>query len=157
MAAEQTIPLADRKVFVLPTKTIPQGLTAMLTFDPSASAEENLINMQKAAEGVSTGLITYAARDSEFDGKKIKKNEILALDNGKVSFSDPDIVKATVKLVRQIVGKNASFITLITGENAKEEDTAKILATLSEKLSKDIEINVVDGKQPVYHYIISVE
>lgn len=157
MAAEQTIPLSDRRVFVLPTKTIPQGLTAMLTFDPSVSAEENLINMQKAAESVSTGLITYAARDSEFDGKKIKKNEILALDNGKVSFSDPDIVKATVKLVRQLVDKNSSFITIITGDGAKEDDTSKILTILSEKLSKDIEINVVDGKQPVYHYIISVE
>ena len=76
MAAEQVIPLADRKVIVVPTRTIPQGISAMMAYDPDSSDEENLMNMVKAADHVSTGMITFAARDSEFDGLKIKQNEI---------------------------------------------------------------------------------
>ena len=90
LAAEQAVPLADRTVHVLPTRTIPQGISAMLSFDPDAEVETNLIDMMKAADNVSTGSITFAARDSDFGGHAIKEGEILALDNGKVTFTDTD-------------------------------------------------------------------
>ena len=86
MAAEQAQKLADRQVVVLPTRTVPMGITAMLNFDPSVNAETNTINMMAAADKVSTGLITYAARDSEYDGKRIKKGEIMALERTARSF-----------------------------------------------------------------------
>ena len=90
MAAEQAVKLADRRVCVLQTKTIPQGLTAMMNFDPSADYESNRMNMSKALENVSTGLVTFAARDSDFDGKNIKKGEILGLENGKLAHQEND-------------------------------------------------------------------
>ena len=102
MAAEQAVSLADRKLIVLPTRTIPQGITAMLNFDDSLSGEENGIAMMQAADRVATGLITFAARNSDFDGHKIKQGEILALENGKLSFTDRDISHAVLKLAKAI-------------------------------------------------------
>ncbi|MEG2054591.1 MAG: DAK2 domain-containing protein, partial [Oscillospiraceae bacterium] len=94
MAAEQACKIADRKIVVLPTRTVPQGITAMLNFDPEQSEKDNSINMMNAADAVATGLVTFAARDSDFDGHKIKKDEILALENGKLTFTDKDISHA---------------------------------------------------------------
>ena len=88
------------QVVVLPTRTVPQGITAMLNFDPELNAEANAVGMMQAADQVSTGLITYAARDSEFDGKPIKKGEIMALENGKIVATGTDIVKMTYRLAR---------------------------------------------------------
>ncbi len=107
MAAEQAQKLADRKVIVLPTRTVPQGMTAMLNFDPDLKPEENAVAMMQAADHVSTGLITYAARDSEFDGKPIKKGEIMALENGKIVATGTDLVKMTYRLARSMKKKDA--------------------------------------------------
>ena len=116
MAAEQTVPLAtDRKVIVLPTKTIPQGLAAMLAFDPDAPVEDMADAMMEAASHVGTGQVTFAARDSEFGGMKIKEGDILALENGKLVFTEKDPVKAISKLTRSMVRRDTSFITLIYG------------------------------------------
>ncbi|HAG14143.1 MAG TPA: dihydroxyacetone kinase, partial [Ruminococcus sp.] len=98
MAAEQAISLANRNVVVLQTRTIPQGISAMLAFDESMSMDENRTQMTKAFERVSSGAVTFAARDSELDGQKIKKNEVLALDNGKLAFTEKDVNKAAYKL-----------------------------------------------------------
>ena len=98
LAAEQAVPLADRKVHVLQTRTIPQGVAALLSFDADAGVEENLTVMMKAADNVSTGSVTFAARDSDFDNHSIKEGEILALENGKLMFTDTDIHHAAVKL-----------------------------------------------------------
>ena len=92
MAAEQAMPLSSRKVIVLPTRTIPQGISAMLAFDPELPTDENVIAMQKAFEAVGTGQVTFAARDSDYDGRQIKKGELLALQNGKVSFTESGVV-----------------------------------------------------------------
>ena len=115
MASEQAQKLADRKVIVLPTRTVPQGMTAMLNFDPELKPEENAVGMMQAADHVSTGLITYAARDSEFDGKPIKKGEIMALENGKIVATGTDIVKMTYRLARSMKKKDSQFITVISG------------------------------------------
>ena len=131
LAAEQAIPLADRKVHVLPTRTIPQGITAMLSFDADADAEQNLLEMMKAADNVSTAQITFAARNSNVGGQEIKEGQILALENGKVVGTDTDIHHATVKLMKNIVntrrltGKSVDFITIIYGEGMTEADAER--------------------------------
>ncbi|MBQ8732466.1 MAG: DAK2 domain-containing protein [Oscillospiraceae bacterium] len=157
MAAEQAINLADRRVIVLPTKTIPQGLAAMFAFNEMTTPEENQREMCRAAERVGTGQLTFAARDSEYDGYQIKKDEILALENGKVAFVEKDLVKAGVKLIRNLVKKDSSFVTIITGADATEAQANQIVEAVRPKLGQEIDITVVDGGQPVYYFIIYVE
>lgn len=157
MAAEQAVRLADRNVCVLQTRTIPQGITAMLNFDESQSLSDNRINMTKAFEKVSTGLITFAARDSEFEGKQIKEGEILALENGKLAFTEKDIHKAAVKLTKRLAKGEASYVTLIHGADVTEENAEQLRETIQSKLNDKIDVMLVNGGQPVYYYIISVE
>ncbi len=157
MAAEQAKKVADREVIVLPTRTIPQGITAMLQFDPDSSAKDNATNMMQAAQEVGTGLITFAARDSDFDGKKIKKGEILALENGKLVAVGTDIAKTTYRLARNMCKKDSSFITVIYGEDVNEEDAENVTNLIQQKCPNNIEVSCVNGGQPVYYYMISVE
>ena len=157
MAAEQAIPLSSRKVIVLPTRTIPQGITAMLNFNPDVDGDANAIEMQKAYANVQTGQVTFAARDSDYDGKQIKKGELLALANGKVSFTETDLEKCVIKLTKNLSDRDTAFVTLIHGEDVTEEDADKICTALQEKLGNDIEVTLINGGQPVYYFIISVE
>ena len=157
MAAEQAQKLADRKVIVLPTRTIPQGMTAMLNFDPEAKPDENAVNMMQAADHVSTGLVTYAARDSEFDGKTIKQGEIMALENGKIVATGTDIVKMTYRLARSMRRKDTQFITVISGCDVSEEDAERTTEMVRAKCGGNIEVSHISGGQPVYYYMISVE
>ena len=157
MAAEQAQKLADRRIVVLPTRTIPQGITAMLNFDPDGTVDANTINMMQAAEKVSTGLITFAARNSDFDGKKIKQGEILALENGKLVSTGTDITKTTYRLVRSMCKKDTSFVTVISGCDVDQEDAEHTTEMIRSKISSDIEVSHLNGGQPVYYYIISVE
>ena len=157
MAAEQAVKLADRRVCVLQTKTIPQGMTALLNFDPDVDYETNRMNMSKAIEGVSTGLITFAARDSDFDGKDIKKGTILGLENGKLAVTDRDVTKAAYKLLKRMVNGNSSFITIIYGADVSDESAEEFYNTVSSKAGDKFDVTLVNGGQPVYYYIISVE
>lgn len=161
MAAEQAANLADRKVDVLQTRTIPQGLSAMLAFDPEADRKQNVTNMVQAYERVGTGSVTFAARDSDYEGHKIKKGELLALENGKMSFVDTDLKKTVVKLTHNLTkkspNKDASFVTLIYGENVAEDQAEEIREAVAERLGDSAEVVLIAGKQPVYYFIISVE
>ena len=157
MAAEQTIPISTRKVIVLHTRTIPQGITAMLNYDMDADSETNAINMLASAEKIGTGQITFAARDSDFDGHKIKKGELLALNNGKVSFTETDLEKAATKLIKQMINKDSQFLTVLYGEDVSEETATAIEASLNAKFGDKLEITFINGGQPVYYLIISVE
>ena len=157
MAAEQAEKLADRKVLVLPTRTVPQGMTAMLNFDPDLKPEENAVAMMQAADRVSTGLITYAARDSEFDGKPIKKGEIMALENGKIVATGTDLVKMTYRLARSMKKKDTQFITVISGCDVSDEDAEKTTDLVRAKCGGSVEVSHISGGQPVYYYMISVE
>lgn len=157
MAAEQAIPISTRKVIVLHTRTIPQGITAMLTFDESADTETNAIEMQKAAERIATGQVTFAARDSDFDGHKIKQGEIMAMSGGKISFVDTDVERATYKLVKSMIKRESQFVTVIYGEGITDSQAAALEELLNEKFGSKVEITFVNGGQPVYYYIISVE
>ena len=157
MASEQAQKLADRKVIVLPTRTVPQGMTAMLNFDPDLKPEENAVAMMQAADHVSTGLITYAARDSEFDGKPIKKGEIMALENGKIVATGTDLVKMTYRLARAMKKKDSQFITVISGCDVSDEDAEKTTDLVRTKCGSSVEVSHISGGQPVYYYMISVE
>ena len=157
MAAEQAQKLADRQVVVLPTRTVPMGITALLNFDPSANVETNTINMMAAADKVSTGLITYAARDSEFDGKRIRKGEIMALENGKIVATSNDLTKATYRLARSMCKKDSSFVTIISGCDVSDEDAEKVTEIVKAKCPNHVEVSHIRGGQPVYYYMISVE
>lgn len=156
LAAEQAAELSDRNVVVLQTTTIPQGISALLNFAVDDSFKENESNMMRAISNVSTGLITFAARDSDFDGHKIKKGQILALNNSKLSFVENDVDKAVTKLVKQLVKKDSEFITIISGEDVNKKDAEKLVYEIENKFSS-IEVSYLDGDQSVYYYIISVE
>ncbi len=157
MAAEQAIRLADRNVCVLQTRTIPQGMAALMAFDEDADLKENRLAMTKAFEKVTTGQITFAARDSEYEGHNIKKGEILAFENSRLAFSEKDVSKAAYKLVKKMVKSDTSYVTVIYGADVTEEHAMKLQDTLQSKLGKNIEVMFVNGGQPVYYYIISVE
>ncbi len=156
MSSEQAARLATRNVIVLQTKSIPMGISAMLAFDPDTGVSENAKEMQAQADKVSTGLITFAARNSDFDGFKIKEGEVLALKNGKLSFVEKDVEKAAVKMVKSLAGKDSQFVTLIYGEDVTEESAESVKAAVEAKLPS-AEVTLIPGGQPVYYYIISVE
>lgn len=157
MAAEQTVNLADREVSVLQTKTLTQGVSAMLNFSETEDVEANLLNMMKAAEAVHTAQVTFAARDSEAFGQKIKKGQILGMEDGKITLVEDDIVNAAYRTARRLAKKyNASFITVYYGEETDEATAKRLSERLSERFP-NIEINVIPGGQPVYYFIISVE
>ncbi len=158
MAAEQAVNLAtDRKIIVVPTRTIPQGISAALNFDPTLECDELAETMKAAAKSVLTGQITFAARDSDFDGKDIKEGQILAMNEDKLAFVSEDISSAALELASEIAdGKHPEFITLYYGDSVEEADAAKLADSISEKFA-DAEVNIVDGGQPVYSYILSFE
>ncbi len=157
MAAEQAAKIADRKVVVLPTRTVPQGMSAMLAFDPAAGVEKNTIEMNQMASKVDTGSVTFAARDSEFDGRKIQRGEILGLANGKLALVGTDITKTVYRLARSMCNKGTSFVTLIHGADVSAEDAEAAAERVREKIPSGIEVTLVCGGQPVYYYLISVE
>ncbi len=156
MAAEQAVKLADRKVCVLQSRTIPQGITAMMSFAPDADFDTNRLNMSKSLDNVSTGLVTFAARDSDFEGHNIKEGEILALDNGKLAFTEKEISKAAYKLTKRLAGSDTAFITLIHGAETDPAEAEALCQQVQNKFS-NAEVMLVNGGQPVYYYIISVE
>ena len=157
MAAEQAAALCEnKKVVVMPTKNIPQGISAMLIFDSDAEEADNTEAMQGALEGVRAGQVTYAARNSDFDGKKIKEGEYLALCEGKLTANSKRQNDVLKKLVRELVSEESTFATIIYGEGVSEEEAAK-LEDLFRRENRNLEITIINGGQPVYYYILSVE
>ena len=157
MAAEQAIPISTRKVIVIHTRTIPQGISAMLNFDPDADDNTNAIEMQNSTERIATGQITFAARDADVDGVKIKQGELMALLGGKITFVDTDLEKTVLKLLKKMVKPSSEFITVIHGADVTEEQAASIEAQIEEKFGSKAEITFINGGQPIYYYILSVE
>ncbi len=157
LAAEQAVNLTDRNVIVLQTRSIPQGISAMLAFQEDMDVQANSVAMTAALDKVGSGQLTFAARDSEYEGYQIREGEILALENGKLTFIDHDVTKALVKLVRKLVKPHTSFVTLLYGEGITEEEAQAAYDILRTKLNENISIVLVNGGQPVYYYIVSVE
>ncbi|MDR0839012.1 MAG: DAK2 domain-containing protein [Oscillospiraceae bacterium] len=155
MAAEQAVPLSDKRIVVVPTKSIPQGVAAMLAFDTAADAEENLDVMKSAISRVRTILITHAARDSVFDGHEIHEGEFLALLGDALLHSGDDFSGVADAVVSALTEQPPEFVTVFSGEGSSDAETARLLGKLS--ALPDIETTVVDGGQPVYRYVISAE
>lgn len=150
--------IKDRKVAVLETKTIPQGISAMLAFDETVSVEENVEAMTAQAGLTKTASVTFAARDSEVDGKPIKKGQMMGLCNGAIKFIGEDKEEIAFNSAAELFNpEENSLITVIYGKDEIEENANKIEQMLIDKLGDDVEVSVVDGGQPVYYYIISVE
>lgn len=158
LAAEQAVKLInDRQVIVLQSRTIPQGISAMMTFDPDASVNENSVNMTAALDNVGTGSVTFAVRDSEFDDKKIKQGNILAMENGKLALVEKDVTKALIKITKKLLKSDSSYITVIYGADVSDDDAQEAYEMLKAKLGDSFEVALVNGGQPVYYYIVSVE
>mgnify|MGYP000228928443 FL=1 len=158
LAAEQAAELAkDRTVVVVPTRTIPQGIAAMLAFDPELDGEDAVEQMMQAAGKVTTGQVTFAARDSEYGGFKIKEGEILTLKNGKLTSVEKDPVKAAVKLTKSLCDHHTAFLTLIYGQDITEEQASEAKDAIQHKVGSHVDITLVRGGQPIYYFIISVE
>ena len=157
MAAQQCVGLAEGKeVIVVPTATIPQGITAMMNVDLEAEPQEILEAMTASMESVATALITYAARDSDFDGFAIQEGDYLALLGGKLFGTERDIAALLRQLAGEAAARSAEFVTIFYGEDVSEEDAAATEAIFSE-LCPEAELSVLPGGQPVYYYIISIE
>jgi hypothetical protein len=158
LAAEQAQKaIKDRNVIVLQSRTVPQGVSAMLSFEPEADVRENSVNMTLALDKVSTGTITFAVRDSDFENKKIMKNDILALENGKLIYVEKDVTRALIKITKRMVKSDSSYITVVYGTDVSESAAQKAFEQLRAKIPADVEVVLVNGGQPVYYYIVSVE
>ena len=157
MAAQQCVPLAEGKqVVVLPTKTVPQGISAMLVMDPEADVETNVAAMTEAFGHVRTSEVTYAARDSDFDGFAIKRGDYLALAEHQLFGTDRNIEKLLSRLAESDAVKDAEFITIFYGEDVKEKEAQKALKVFT-SACPGAEITLLSGGQPVYYYMISAE
>lgn len=158
LAAEQTIPLVkDRRVIIIPTKTVPQGMSAMIAFDPENSISENTVCMTENAKSVATGQVTFASRDAEFGGFKIKEGNILSLKDGKLVATSDNLTKSAIKLALSMITKKTSFVTIMYGEGVSYQQAEKVKETIESKISKDIEVTLINGEQPIYYFIFSIE
>ena len=156
MAAQQCQPLTEKKVVVIETKTIPQGISALLNFNPDEEEQVLVETMNEAIQNVHTAMVTYAARDSDFDGHKIKSGEYLALLDGALigSYTDEDTLFEQLGCAMDKF--NPEFVTVYYGEDVNEDGASKLAQTIEGKFS-DAEVSVVNGGQPVYYYMISIE
>lgn len=158
MAARQACELiTDRKTVIIPTRTVPQGIAAMLAYDEQVTVELNVEYMMEAAKKILTGQVTYAARDSEFGSTKLREGDIIALNNGKLVFKDKDPVKAAIKLTKEMVSKSTTFITIIYGEKVSEAQANLAYDAIQAKYGSSVDITLVNGGQPLYYFLISVE
>ncbi|MDO1605539.1 DAK2 domain-containing protein [Lactobacillus sp. YT155] len=156
MAANQAAELVDIPVAVIPTKTIAQGMTTLLSYNPEADLEENKENMEEAIETVTSGQITNAIRDTEIDGLKIVKGHFMGIVDGKIVTEDKDLEKAALLMVDQMVDEESEIVTILIGEDGNEEQADSIAQNIEEKYP-DVETEIHQGDQPVYPYLIAVE
>lgn len=157
LAATQAASIEEKKnVVVVPTKTVPQGIAAMINFEMNKSLEDNLNDMKAALENVKTGQVTYAVRDTVIDDKEIKENDIMGIGDKTILAVGKDIAETTIDLIDQLVDEESEFISIYYGADVTEED-AEALMSQVEETYPDIEIALEKGAQPIYYYIISVE
>ena len=157
LAAEQAKSIVeDKNIVVVPTKTIAQGITSMITYVEDCTVEENLEAMTEAISNVKTGQVTYAVRDTELDGKVIKQDDIMGIGDKVIEAVGKDISDVTCELIDKMVDEDSELISVYYGEDIKEEDAKALVEKLEEKYS-DIEVELNYGGQPIYYYILSVE
>ena len=156
MAAEQAASVLNQEVIVVRSKTVPQGMAAMLAFNSIGTLEENAVNMNEALTHVKTGQITYAVRDTEIDGVTIHKDDFMCIADGKIVSTDAKKLEAAKKLLENMLDEDAEILTILQGEDASEEEVAALVAFVEEKF-EDVEVEVHNGNQPIYSFIFSVE
>lgn len=157
MAANQAVDLVeDKQIIVIPTKTIPQGITALVNYIPDHSAEENKEQMMAEIENVKTGQVTYAVRDTEIDGKTIKQNDFMGIGDKSILSVGTDLRVTTLEMVDAMVDEDSAIVSIYFGSDS-DEDSANELAAAIEEKYPDVEVEVNDGGQPIYYYVISVE
>ncbi|KOA20534.1 DAK2 domain protein [Clostridium homopropionicum DSM 5847] len=156
MAAEQAAELSEKNVIVLPTKTIPQGVTALTVFNGEMSFEDNIQEMKEAIKKVNTGSITYAVRDTEMDGKVIKEGNILGLIEGKIAEVGKDIYEVCKNVIDKMVTEESELITIFYGKDCDEEKVQEFINSI-EKQYEDLDVHCYSGEQPLYYFIIAVE
>ncbi|MCY7865083.1 DAK2 domain-containing protein [Bacillus spizizenii] len=156
MAANQAASVMDEQVFVIPSKTVPQGMSALLAFNPDQEAEANEGNMLSAIQQVKSGQVTYSVRDTHIDGKDIKKGDFMGILNGTIIGTAEDQLSAAKMLLSEMIGEDDEIVTILYGEDASQEEAEELEAFLSEKY-EEIEVEIHNGKQPLYSYIVSAE
>lgn len=157
MAANQAVDLVeDKQIIVIPTKTIPQGITALVNYIPDHSAEENKEQMMAEIENVKTGQVTYAVRDTEIDGKTIKQNDFMGIGDKSILSVGTDLRATTLEMVDAMVDEDSAIVSIYFGSDS-DDDSANELAAAIEEKYPDVEVEVNDGGQPIYYYVISVE
>ncbi len=157
LAAEQSKSLVEgKKVYVVPTKSIPQGISAALAMNPEATADENFLEMIHAIDNVSSGMVTYAVRNAKVDGFSLTKGDIIALDNKKVLAKGKDLAKVTGDLIEKLRYNAHSLVNLYYGSDVTEEEATALQATLAERYP-ELDVELFYGGQPIYYYIVSLE
>ncbi|WP_281862840.1 DAK2 domain-containing protein [Planomicrobium okeanokoites] len=156
MAAEQAAEILEIEAAVVPTKDVPQGMAALLAFNPSASVEENRETMAGASKHVKSGSVTFAVRDTSIDGITIKKDDFMGISEGKIVVSDKSLQSVTEVLAKKLIDADSEIVTILYGEDVTEADAEK-LGEFIESLNDEVEVEIHNGKQPLYPYIISVE
>ena len=156
MAANQAVEVSEIPAAVVETKYISQGLTAMLGYNPDGTLEDNKAAMVAEMANVTSGQVTVAVRDTTVDGLEIHKDHFMGIIDGKIVSEDADLVKETISMINQMVDEDKELVTLIFGEET-DQATAELIAEAVESANEDIEVEIVDGGQPVYHFLASVE
>jgi len=156
LAAEQARDVCDQQVIVIPSKTVPQGLAALLAFNPSVDVEKNEKAMNEALKTVKSGQITFAIRDTMIDNLTIKKDDYMGIEEGSIVVSNPDLNITAKELLNKMLDEDSEILTIIKGEEATEEQTKALVQFVEEKFP-EVEIEIHDGKQPLYQFIFSVE
>ncbi|MFJ8451116.1 DAK2 domain-containing protein [Aerococcus viridans] len=156
MAANQAVEVSEIPAAVVETKYISQGLTAMLGYNPDGTLEDNKVAMVAEMANVNSGQVTVAVRDTTVDGLEIHKDHFMGIIDGKIVSEDADLVKETINMINQMIDEDKELVTLIFGEET-DQATAELIAEAVESANEDIEVEIVDGGQPVYHFLASVE
>lgn len=156
LAAEQAKQIVDKPVYVIPCKSIPQGIAAMLAFDSSAEAQDNYEDMSSAVSDVKTVQITYSVRDTLFDDMEIKKDDILGVAEGEIRSVGRDLHEVTISSLDEVIDEDSEIMTIYYGEDVEKEQAEALARELEEKY-EDLEVEVYSGGQPLYYYICSIE
>lgn len=156
MTAQQAATVVNQKVIVIPSKTVPQGMSALLAFNPSLSEEQNEKAMTVALSRVKTGQVTFSVRDTTIDGVEIEKDDYMGLADNKIVAAERDKLSVTKQLLNTLIDEDSEIVTMIYGEEATEEEVEAIVSYIEETYP-DVEVEVHNGKQPLYPFIFSVE
>jgi dihydroxyacetone kinase-like predicted kinase len=156
LAAQQSAELVDCKVYVVPTRTVPQGISAALAYNPESPAEENTASMAGAMDAVRSGMVTYAIRDSTMDGYEIRKGDVLGISDVGIACVGSDVASVAMDLVKSLTDENSCMISFYWGSDVSRED-ALALRDLVRREIPHCDAEAYDGGQPIYYYIVSVE